>query len=149
MKLNEIKYLPATNAVGKVYADATGMPFVGELMCAAAGNGGEPTPPTPSVVESVTVQMTDSLVCSITVDSIWFYEHLGNNPVLLYDVTLKNLNNEVILQNRAVAYEPTALTGVSTNEPIVLSETGEYEIQIKDVNESTLYEGTGTWTLVE
>lgn len=38
MKLNEIKYLPATNAVGKVYADATGMPFVGEMMVAAAGN---------------------------------------------------------------------------------------------------------------
>lgn len=42
MKLNEIKYLPATNAMGKVYADATGMPFVGEMMvAAAAGNASE------------------------------------------------------------------------------------------------------------
>lgn len=47
MKINDIKYLPKTNAFGDVYAKATGMPFVGEMMVAAAGNGGEPTPPTP------------------------------------------------------------------------------------------------------
>lgn len=41
MKLNEVKFLPATNAVADVYTKATGMPFVGEMMVAAAGNGGE------------------------------------------------------------------------------------------------------------
>lgn len=40
MKLNDIKYLPKTNAFGDVYAKATGVPFVGEMMVAAAGNGG-------------------------------------------------------------------------------------------------------------
>lgn len=41
MKLNDIKFLPATNAVADVYAKATGLPFVGEMMVAAAGNGGQ------------------------------------------------------------------------------------------------------------
>lgn len=40
MKLNDIKFLPKANAFSDVYAKATGMPFVGELMAAAAGNGG-------------------------------------------------------------------------------------------------------------
>lgn len=40
MKLNEVKYLPKSNAFADVYAKATGMPFVGEMMAAAAGNGG-------------------------------------------------------------------------------------------------------------
>lgn len=48
MDINKIKYLPKTNAFGDVYTKATGMPFVGEMMVAAAGNGGEPTPPTPT-----------------------------------------------------------------------------------------------------
>lgn len=42
MKMNDIKFLPATNAVADVYGKATGVPFVGEMMVAAAGNGGEP-----------------------------------------------------------------------------------------------------------
>lgn len=41
MKMNEIKYLPKSNAVADVYSKATGMPFVGEMMAAAAGNGGK------------------------------------------------------------------------------------------------------------
>lgn len=41
MDINKIKYLPKTNAFGDVYAKATGMPFVGEMMVAAAGNGGQ------------------------------------------------------------------------------------------------------------
>lgn len=48
MKLNDVKFLPATNAVADVYTKATGMPIVGEMMVAAAGQGGEPTPPTPT-----------------------------------------------------------------------------------------------------
>lgn len=50
MELNRIKFLPKANAVADVYAKATGMPIVGELMVAAAGHGGEPTPPTPETV---------------------------------------------------------------------------------------------------
>lgn len=38
MKLNEVKFLPATNAVADAYTKATGMPIVGEMMVAAAGN---------------------------------------------------------------------------------------------------------------
>ena len=37
MKLNEVKYLPKTNAVADVYTEATGMPIIGELMAVAAG----------------------------------------------------------------------------------------------------------------
>lgn len=44
MKLNEIKYLPESNAVAKVIGDATGVPFVGEMMVAAAGQESELTP---------------------------------------------------------------------------------------------------------
>jgi len=44
MKLNDVKFTPATNAVADVYTKATGMPIVGEMMVAAAGQGGEPTP---------------------------------------------------------------------------------------------------------
>ena len=38
MRLNEIKFTPKSNAFADVYSKATGMPFIGELMCAAAGN---------------------------------------------------------------------------------------------------------------
>lgn len=44
MKLNEVKFLPKANAFSDAYTKATGMPIVGEMMVAAAGNGGEPTP---------------------------------------------------------------------------------------------------------
>lgn len=40
MKLNEVKFLPKGNAVADVYTKATGMAIVGEMMVAAAGNGG-------------------------------------------------------------------------------------------------------------
>lgn len=42
MDINKIKFVPKANAFSDVYAKATGMPFVGEMMVAAAGNGGEP-----------------------------------------------------------------------------------------------------------
>lgn len=41
MKMNEIKFVPKANAFADVYSKATGMPFVGEMMAAAAGNGGK------------------------------------------------------------------------------------------------------------
>ena len=41
MKLNDIKFTPKSNAFADVYGKATGMPFVGEMMVAAAGNGGQ------------------------------------------------------------------------------------------------------------
>lgn len=44
MKLNDIKFLPNANAFSDVYDKATGMPFVGEMMVAAAGQESEPTP---------------------------------------------------------------------------------------------------------
>lgn len=37
MKLNQVKFLPKTNAVADVYTEATGMPIIGELMAVAAG----------------------------------------------------------------------------------------------------------------
>ena len=40
MKMNDIKFLPKANAFADVYSKATGVPFVGEMMVAAAGNGG-------------------------------------------------------------------------------------------------------------
>lgn len=44
MKINDIKFLPKANAFSDVYGKATGMPFVGEMMVAAAGQESEPTP---------------------------------------------------------------------------------------------------------
>ena len=54
MKLNDIKFLPKANAFADVYAKATGMPFVGEMMVAAAGNGSEPAP-TEFTITSMTI----------------------------------------------------------------------------------------------
>ena len=38
MKMNDIKFTPKSNAFADVYSKATGMPFIGEMMAAAAGN---------------------------------------------------------------------------------------------------------------
>lgn len=38
MKFNDIKFVPKANAVADAYAKATGVPFIGEMMVAAAGN---------------------------------------------------------------------------------------------------------------
>lgn len=47
MRINDIRYLPATNAVADAYSRATGVPFIGEIMAAAAGQGGESPEPGP------------------------------------------------------------------------------------------------------
>ena len=50
MKTNEVKFIPKTNAVSAVIAEATGMPIIGELMAFAGleqedGNENEPEEP--------------------------------------------------------------------------------------------------------
>lgn len=47
MKMNDIKFAPKSNAFADVYGKATGVPFIGEMMAAAAGNGGESPEPEP------------------------------------------------------------------------------------------------------
>lgn len=47
MKMNDIKFTPKANAFADVYGKATGVPFIGEMMAAAAGNGGESPEPEP------------------------------------------------------------------------------------------------------
>lgn len=39
MDINKIKFVPKANAFAEVYGKATGVPFIGELVAAAAGNG--------------------------------------------------------------------------------------------------------------
>lgn len=47
MDIKNIKLLPATNAVGHVYADKTGNAYLGYVMSGAGCAGESPTPPTP------------------------------------------------------------------------------------------------------
>lgn len=80
MKINEIKYLPATNAVGKVYADATGMPFVGEMMVAAAGNGSNYSDAIKLAPNSLVdiLKEEDRMVSHIFYDTNPTYDNYGN-----------------------------------------------------------------------
>lgn len=38
MDINKIRFVPKANAFAEVYGKATGVPFIGEMMAAAAGN---------------------------------------------------------------------------------------------------------------
>jgi len=69
MKLNDVKFLPATNAVADVYTKATGLPIVGEMMVAAAGQGGEPTPPTPTQFTFTSIKIIKNAVDDYTIEA--------------------------------------------------------------------------------
>lgn len=69
MDFKNIKLLPATNAVGQVYAEATGMPIVGEMMAAAAGQGGSPEPEPDDFRITVKVVKEDEYTCYLAVTS--------------------------------------------------------------------------------
>lgn len=153
MKLNEIKFTPKSNAFADVYSKATGMPFVGEMMVAAAGNGGEPTPPTPSVVESVTVyeQQLDELAYGIygtvTFNQDFVSENCGHYSELILDI--KDSSNTTICEiwcnfgdcETNVYYPSFSDVGTLPTLP----ESGNYSIVATKESE-TIYEGTGTWT---
>lgn len=168
MKINEIKYLPATNAVGKVYADATGVPFIGELMCAAAGNGGEPTPPTPSVVESVTVHTNQTstsdcqmygigescyqLVTVITLNQDWITTNCS--PNLCYNMTIKDSSDNTIAEISDVTFWNCDNSNVAENADYqegsmpTFPESGNYVLSFYDFEtpDIHIFDGTGTWT---
>lgn len=69
MKLNDIKFLPKANAFAEVYAKATGMPFIGEMMVAAAGQGGSPEPEPDDFRLTVKVVKEDEYNCYLLVTS--------------------------------------------------------------------------------
>lgn len=154
MDINKIKYLPKTNAFGDVYAKATGMPFVGEMMVAAAGNGGdEPTPPTPSVVESVTIfgeQEDDDFyrICGfVTFNQDFVSEYCETYPNVTLDI--KDSNNTTICEIASIFYdcETNVVDGCYSDAGTLptLPESGNYSIVVSN-SEGTIYEGTGTWT---
>lgn len=158
MKINDIKFLPATNAVADVYAKATGMPFVGEMMVAAAGNGGEPTPPTPSVVESVTFYVEQDgdwwmLLGRVTFNQDFKSEYCETYPEFTLDI--KDSSNNYIEDSNnipIVGLSDNIYCEIDVSEPnlgssgtLTLPESGNYSIVVSN-SEGTIYEGTGTWT---
>lgn len=158
MDINKIKFVPQANAFSDVYAKATGMPFVGEMMAAAAGNGGEPTPPTPSVVESVTVfgeQEEDEFnryydICAlVTFSQDFVSEYCKTFPS--FTIEIKDSSNTTICELWGALYECEtkvfdACTSGTGTLP-TLPESGNYSIVVTTESESeTIYEGTGTWT---
>lgn len=166
MKLNDIKFVPATNAFGDVYGKATGVPFIGEMMVAAAGNGGEPTPTGP--IDNVVVQTKEyddnfEINAIVTINQTFFQEHCGTND--FFQITLKDSNGVPIEQIPEydpiygyfdyecvsnVSYCPYSGEGNLGEFP----EGGIYDISIKTYNqetweEETIYEGSGNWTYEE
>lgn len=158
MKLNEIKFTPKSNAFADVYSKATGMPFVGEMMVAAAGNGGEPTPPTPSVVESVTVygQQLDvtayGIYGTVTFNQDFVSENCGHYADLTVDI--KDSSNTTICELfgnfgdcETNVYYPSFSDGGTLP---TLPESGNYSIVVStndyEHDPVVIYEGTGTWT---
>lgn len=166
MDINKIKYLPKTNAFGDVYAKATGMPFVGEMMAAAAGNGGEPTPTGP--IDNVVVQTKEydnnfEIDTFVTINQTFFQERCGTET--FFQITLKDSSGVPIEQ--IPEYDPIygnfdyeCASNVSVYNSFGDGSLGEfpeggiYDISIKTYNqetweEETIYEGSGNWTYEE
>lgn len=166
MDINKIKFVPKANAFAEVYGKATGVPFIGELVAAAAGNGGEPTPPTPSVVESVTfyaVQNTPSecmdfgyegscygTYITLTLNQSWLNENIndiGQINVLINDDNDQNIDTGIFYLDSStnVFYSESVIDGTLQEMP----ESGPYNITVYSNDLTPLYEGTGTWTYEE
>lgn len=156
MKLNDIKFVPATNAFGDVYGKTTGVPFIGEMMAAAAGNGGEPTPPTPSVVESVTVYGTQDgdfweIDGTVTFNQDFVTENCDGEISTEFTLTIKDSSNTTICELWQEFYdcETNVFVANLSDEGTLptLPESGNYSIVVtKGIPSETIYEGTGTWT---
>lgn len=170
MDINKIRFVPKANAFAEVYGKATGMPFVGEMMVAAAGNGGDeptpPTPPTPSVVESVTfyaVQNTPSecldvvgyettscytTYTTLTLNQSWFNENINNIGQI--NLSINDDNDQEI--HTSIFFPFSSLTNVFDDEfanegtLTEIPESGPYNITVYSNDLTPLYEGTGTWT---
>lgn len=166
MDINKIKFVPKANAFSDVYAKVTGMPFVGEMMVAAAAqDGGEPTPPTPSVVESVTfyaVQNTPSecldvvgyetscytTYTTLTLNQSWYNENI--NDIGQINVFINDDNDQDIYI--CIFFPVSSLTNVFVDEGAdegtlqEMLESGPYNITVYSKDLTPLYEGTGTWT---
>ena len=91
MKLNDIKFLQKANAFSDVYTKATGMPFVGEMMVAAAGQESEPTPdPDP---EPTPTEFTVSNVRAVEYDcGSWTIQADANMDATGYTVYVQGNN---------------------------------------------------------
>lgn len=160
MKLNDIKFVPKANAFAEVYGKATGVPFIGEMMAAAAGNGSEPTPPTPSVVESVTIGAMDGglsydIICTTILNSDWYNEY-APQYMLLGNIYIKDANGNDLWEFY-IDWSYGPISGGTYQNTGTLPEIpngGNYSITVngydlQTYDETTLYEGTGTWTYEE
>lgn len=169
MKINNIKFLPATNAFADVCSQATGNAVVGMIVAAAAGNGDEPAPPTPTgPIDNVVVQTREydnyfEIRALVTINQTFFQEHCGTDDFFL--ITLKDSNGvpiEQIPEYYSISgyFDYECASNVSDclygGEGSIgeFPEGGIYDISIKTVNqetweEETIYEGSGNWTYEE
>lgn len=165
MKLNQVKYLPKTNAIADVYSKATGMPIVGELMAAAAGLSDEPTPepepePTGSPIESVTLRcwVGDDYGVYVRVAE-WFDEEYADQLAagkVAYTTKILDANGNVIvnepyLKELLCPRSDEECFGLIIDVNTLPTETGRYEFYIWTDNPSedpADFWVTGEWTLV-
>lgn len=166
MKLNDIKFVPATNAFGDVYAKATGIPFVGEMMAAAAGQGGdEPTPIKSLELTGMDYFSNDGsefMIDSIAVmDEEFMAQYCGDGGFEI-EYTIKDSNGNPIphLTNGNIwGYSPYDCStniagGYVTDSGTIedydymfdISEGGIYDAIITKGGQEIIYEGSGTWT---
>ena len=151
MKLNDIKFLPNANPFSDVYDKATGMPFVGEMMVAAAGQESEPTPdpdPTPT-------EFTVSNVRAVEYDyGIWTIQADANMDATGYTVYVQGDNGAFSYYLMPDEEDPTKLVECigceedMTIDPEMLSDGGDYTGWYREegaVEDQTIQ---GTYTVV-
>ena len=123
MKLNDIKFLPNANPFSDVYDKATGMPFVGEMMVAAAGNGGEPTP----------TEFTVSNVRAVEIDcGLWTIQADANMDATGYTVYVKGNGD---------AFEYHLMPDEGDNTKLVMDENHENIINPEMLSDGGDYTG--------
>lgn len=155
MKLNQVKYLAKTNAIADVYAKATGMPIVGELMAAAAGQGGNPEQPNPIETVKMHYDHEGTWYAYIWM-SEWFMEEYGAdiNNVSVCGTIFDENGDEVYsdLTKDSYGVDSDGFSGAmpyySETFPAI---TGTYEILVYTAfgADEPTYTARGEWTIDE
>ena len=155
MKLNDIKFLPKANAVADVYAEATGMPIVGEMMVAAAGQGGNPAQPNPIETVKMHYDGEGSWYAYIWMAE-WFMEEYGSDIAnvsvcgTIFDENGDEVYSDLTQDNYGVDSEgfSGAMPYYSSTFP---AESGTYEILVYTEFEAAepTYTAHGNWTMDE
>lgn len=160
MKLNDIKFLPNANAFSDVYDKATGMPFVGEMMVAAAGQESEPTPDPEPDPEPTSTEFTVSNVRAVEyeysdemgTEILWTIQADANMDATGYTVYVQGDNDAFYCYLTTDEEDPTKLVIDGNEESVIdnslLSDGGDYTGWYREegvVEDQTIQ---GTYTVV-